>query len=305
MARNLKGILYGLILVYLILALIFPLTAASTTTITLDAVADAYVRSTEGNVNHGSDTELFAANDASGTDEITYIKFDLSSINPAAVVISAKLRLWVTFGGGVEICVYRVTSDWAENEITWNTMPSSVTESESCINVPLDSGWAEWDITELVQAWINQTYNNYGVKIYPSGAGNYAHFASREYSETGYRPQLVIEYIEPNTVTQTITETQTVTETITVANTTITETQTVSETITTTQTINNTVYSTVTTTVANTTYYTTIYETISPAYGNETVNYYTDLANQLVPLVMVIGVICTMLSLLLSATKGR
>ena len=164
------------------------------------------------------------------------------------------------------------------------------------------------DVTGDVEGFVNGSFSNYGwvIKCVDCSAV-VKNFASREYSDASKRPKLVVEYVEPNTVTttvtQTITETQTVTETTTVANTTITETQT--ETITTTQTINNTVYSTVTTTVANTTYYTTIYETISPAYGNETANYYTDLANQLVPLVMVIGVICSLLGLLLSATGGR
>ena len=291
------------ILLMAVLISITPLAASTTETLT--ASADAYVKSNAGDSNYGSDTELFAANQVNGADEITYIKFDLSGISSGSVIVSAKLKLWITSGGSCQICVYRVTSDWSENSVTYNTRPSASSESETCVSVGGLNTWAEFDITDLVQAWVNGTYDNYGVKIFPSESGKYAHFASREYSDSSKRPQLVIEYVEPVTVTQTVTET--VTETTTVASTTYTETETMTETITTTQTINNTIYSTVTTTttVANTTYYTTIYETVSPTYGNQTANYYTDLANQLIPLVMVIGVICSLLGLLLSATGGR
>ena len=147
---------------------------------------------------------------------------------------------------------------------------------------------------------------------------------------------------ETATETQTITDTVTTTETVIGGTTTVTETQTITETQTetitqtiidtvyttetvyttqtetATQTITETVTNTATTTISQTTtewatetitvtttLTPTVTETVTPSYGNQTANYYTDLANQLIPLVMVIGVICSLLGLLLSATSGR
>ncbi|RLI40209.1 hypothetical protein DRO64_09375 [Candidatus Bathyarchaeota archaeon] len=285
--------------------------AASTTTVTITPSDDAFVMTYHPNDNYGSEDTL-NVDPRSSYLTISYIKFNLSDIPDGAVIVSAKLKLHDSAScSDVEIKVYRVDGgDWDESTITWNNKPTYDEGIAYASFTSGDPGWYEIDVTDLVEGWVNGSYNNYGLVLKPVSGSCCDQFRSKEHPN-GNHPQLIVEYVEPNTVTTTVTQTitetqtQTVTETTTIANTTITETQT--ETITTTQTINNTVYSTVTTTLANTTvtttYYTTIYETTSPTYGNQTVNYYTDLANQLVPLVMVIGVICTMLSLLLSATK--
>jgi len=339
-----KILFNSIILIWLILALISPFflsVKASSTTVTLTATDDAYILSNSPDNNYGDESELRFGYNSDLWNYRTYIRFDLSSIPENAVIISAKLKLVDNRDdtSNLNIEVHRVIGDWDESSITWNNQPGY----DSVVISSATSGYAgdviEWDVTDLVQAWVNGTYNNYGFALIGGQTDYYERAYSKEASEPNNRPILVVEYVEPNTVTVTVTETQTTTETetqtitetatqtitetqtTTVANTTITETmtetitqtitetetetQTINQTVTTTQTINNTIYSTVTTTVANTTYYTTIYETISPVYGNQTANYYTDLANQLIPLVMVIGVICSLLGLLLSATGGR
>ena len=329
---HVKRAAYALILAWLLLILLSPIfldVSASSTSTTLNPSADTYVVGDQGDSNYGSD-EFFKIGHFSDHDYWVYIRFDLSSIPEGAAIISAKLKIYQYYQSSASgnLAVYRVTGDWSEEDITWNNKPSNADTASDTISTPTSSNvWVEFDVTDDVQGFVDGSYSNYGWVIKPEGwSGNgYAAYRSKEYSSSSYHPQLIVEYVEPNTVTQTVTETETVTETVTetttVANTTITETQTetvtqtqtitetetqtITETMTTTQTINNTVTETVTTTVANTTYYTTIYETISPTYGNETANYYVDLTNQLMPLIMVIGVICTMLSLLLSATKGR
>ena len=307
MARNFnfKRMLHGLILAYLILALISPFflnVKAGSTTVTLTATDDSYVDSSTSGSNFNNN--YLKVGHYYSSEYIIYVKFDLSSIPSNAVIVSAKLKLTDQSSSSIAVDVHRVTGgDWSEGSITWNNKPSydsAVIDSATTGN---DGDVIEWDVTDVVQGWVDGSYSNYGFAL-TSDSDTAESFYSKE---GGHAPELVVEYVEPNTVTQTITETQTVTETQTITET-QTETQTVTETTTianTTITETQTITETITTTVANTTYYTTIYETISPAYGNETVNYYTDLANQLTPLVMVIGVICTMLSLLLSATKGR
>ena len=237
---------------------------------------DSHVYKNNPDNNYGSSSTLFI--DDSDLIMRIYIRFDLSSIPSNAQIIYAKLSIYRSDTGsnptGKTVKIYRVTEDWNESDITWNNQPNSVSVETDSATIPSGQTWLEFNVTGDVQGFINGSYDNYGWVIKCSDCPNdsEAWFRSKEYSEADYHPKLEIIYGSI-------------------------------ETVTTTQTINNTVTETVTTTVANTTYYTTIYETISPTYGNQTVNYYTDLANQLMPLVMVIGVICTMLSLLLSATK--
>jgi len=232
-------------------------------------------------------------------------------------------------------------------ELTWSNQPGHETPAIDQVSTS-SAGWYESNVTSVVQAWVDGTYNNYGFMLLTNNMNDHR-CNSREASEN--QPELVIEYLPPNTITYTvtetetqtieqtvtetetvteiftetttITETETITETTTIAETTITETETLTETVTetftdtqtvtdiqtTTQTINNTIYSTVTTTITmpttyTATYTTTINQMITSTYGNETANYYVDLTNQLVPLIMVIGVICSLLGLVLSSTKG-
>ena len=292
---EMRRVFYAVLLAWMICSVILPFISpinASSTTTSLEPVADSYVNDDEPDSNYGSDDKLYLGWNSGWGKYYPYIKFDLSSIPEGATIISAKLKLYVVYTcgsiAGRTAKIYRVTEDWSESSITWNNKPGNADTETNSTEIPSVHNWIEFDVTADVQGFVDNDYANYGWVINCSDceADDYLYFASREYSENDKHPILEIEYTTSNTVTQTVT---------------------VTETVTTTQTINNTIYSTVTTTVASTTYYTTIYETISPAYdyGNETVNYYTDLANQLMPLVMVIGVICTMLSLLLSATKGR
>jgi len=285
MARNFKKILHGLILVYLMLALISPFflsVEANSMTVTLTPIDDAYVCSDAANLNFGSETVLKVGYKSGAYDCHSYIKFDLSSIPENAVIVSARLKLVDNKDSpsNVNVDVHRVMGDWDESSIKWSNKPDYDSTVISNAASGASGDVIEWDVTDLVQAWVNGTYDNYGLVLIGGYADPVEEFRSKETSNSDDKPKLVIEYVEPNTVTTTVTQT-----------------------ITETQTINNTVTETVTTTVANTTY--TVYETVSPTYGNQTANYYTDLANQLIPLVMVIGVICTMLSLLLSATAGR
>ena len=314
-----------LVLVFLIAGVIMPFITAQASSVKLYPIEDAHVESEHGDSNYAHATEAKVGYYSSGARRYYYLKFRISDVGiQADQIINATLYVYVIShpegGSYSDFYLKNVTNSWSESSITWNNKPSPGDTVAGGFGFP-DSGWKSIDVT----SWIQNCQGECSL-VFVYDASNLCEYriASREYDDVDKRPYLLIYYQpETSTVTQTITETvtetqtitetqtetqtQTVTETTTVANTTITETQTVSETITTTQTINNTVYSTVTTTVANTTYYTTIYETISPAYdyGNQTANYYTDLANQLVPLVMVIGVICSLLGLLLSATGGR
>jgi len=306
-----------------------------------------------------------------------FIKFDLSSIPSGSVIISATLKLYVStlnYPSDGQVELHRVTSDWSESGATWNNQPSydsAITASKACSEISDDS-WVEFDVTSDVQAWVNGTYDNYGWAILRPGVSSSTAYIGFDSREGTNKPQLIVEYVEPNTVTVTTTETvtetvtetayvttvtdtvnttvtETVTETITQTDTvtttitdyvtetqttTVTQTDTVyttetaytTQTVTTTQTITDVITETATTTITQTEWANqtvTVTTTMTPTttvtiwanetvtmteYGNSTAYQSVDyqaLANALMPIVMVVGVICTMLGLILSATSGR
>ena len=306
-----------------------PAWSQTTQTITFNPIADAYVDADNPSTNYGSSNILKLDNNP---ERGAYIKFNLSSFTlPVNHIVSAKLKVYYLQKyeacGGPKIEVYHVSDDsWEESVITYNNKPSigsKIGESQSIY----DEQNMFFEITIDITSYISE--NDKILSLYLTRACG-SEIASRDYAESDKWPQLIIEY-EPytETTTQTITETITVTETITETATetqTVTETQTITETQTTyttstdtiTQTITNAVTETATTTITETstvwanqtvtvttTITPTVTETVTASYGNQTANYYVDLTNQLIPLIMVIGVICSLLGLLLSATSGK
>jgi len=307
----------------LIVSIISFLPAWSQTTQTAEypPIEDAYYQSGQ---NYNDDFLIFDCSTS------TILKFNLSDLSGLEIgrIVDIKLKVYSLLSVSASFQVKYCDDNWNEDTITSD--PSCENVKSHSLSFPAND-WIEFSV------W-NPSYSNYLTDNYilsivlrrTDGNSADVKFYSKDNIEQNYIPRLIIEY-EPytETTTQTITETITVTETITETATetqTVTETQTITETQTTyttstfteTQTITNVITETATTTITETstvwanqtvtvttTITPTVTETATASYGNQTANYYVDLANQLMPLVMVIGVICTMLSLLLSATKGR
>ena len=53
--------------------------------------------------------------------------------------------------------------------------------------------YVEWDVTSLVQEWIDETYQNQGMFL-RADRGGAIHFQSREHANINQRPQLIIEF---------------------------------------------------------------------------------------------------------------
>lgn len=127
--------------------------------------------------------------------------FNLPSLPSGAVIDSANLNLlntqvYVTSQTPI-MEVYRVTTDWSANSVTWNTKPStggidgSITMSNTTapynMSIP---------ITGLVNDWYSGTQNNYGLQLQYSDES----LASREFLATNdaldptNHPSLTINY---------------------------------------------------------------------------------------------------------------
>ena len=175
-------------------------------------VKDTYIWDNE-DFSHDDWGQLLA-NDTTAWDQRILIEFtDLSVIPSGATINSAKLGLYrydaFYNGGSVTLDAYQITSPWAES-VTYSTQPSYNPIAESSvtvISIPEGDGWYEWDVTNLVQQWVDGSVTNYGVAIFDHGTGFFQRFVSSDNAiatepslalpprETSYRPYLEIDFI--------------------------------------------------------------------------------------------------------------
>jgi hypothetical protein len=187
----------------LVLAVLITILPAALGAQELAPEQDVYVNSEHPGTNYAGTAELFLGK---GTFWglgywRNYFIFDVSSL--AGPIESAELWIYQydtgEAAGGLPCDAHEVTAPWDESVITWATMPSHnplVLDSED-VGDSFYVGWIVWNITPLVQAWIDQTTPNNGVvlKHYnesPAGASRYGLFHSVESNVTDLRPKLVV-----------------------------------------------------------------------------------------------------------------
>jgi hypothetical protein len=100
----------------------------------------------------------------------TYIKFDISSIPDNAIINSATMNLYYyQYTGnnpsGRMHTAYRITSYWNEQNLYGNGVPTTASSSTDVITVPSTFQWVSFDVTDDVQDFVSDNYNNYGWNI--------------------------------------------------------------------------------------------------------------------------------------------
>jgi hypothetical protein len=99
------------------------------------------------------------------------IKFDLSSIPPGTPVLAASLNLYYNRWGdsnpvGRPLTAYKVTSDWDEMSVNFNTQPSKANTISEVTNVPNAVGVGmSWELTDDVQQYVDNPQVNFGWEI--------------------------------------------------------------------------------------------------------------------------------------------
>ncbi len=179
-------------------------------------VWDTYLRQdgASANTNFGDvtelDTEILTAKVRS-----SLLKFNLSNIPSTAVVSSAVLNVYMYTAPGVSynVSAYRMTRDWTELGVTWNkydgtnawtTAGGDYNNSIEYARAALGTTgnvWISFNITPLVQKWVNGTNSNYGLILVSNdtnAASQLAKFYSTDYgTNTSRRPILVVDYTAP------------------------------------------------------------------------------------------------------------
>ncbi|HQE93372.1 MAG TPA: S8 family serine peptidase [Anaerolineae bacterium] len=175
---------------------------------TLDVVGDACILQGYPSNNAGTTSDMWAGYDDLLNPDAqivrSLLRFDLSEIPAYASINSAVLRVFYVGYYDYEnysrtITSYRISSNWSETSVTWNTAP---TIGEAYGSVPLIAnatqfGWYSIDVTNLVRGWVNGTLPNYGVMLRgPEHSGSDSSWRSFATKEAGssYAPYLQITY---------------------------------------------------------------------------------------------------------------
>ncbi|MER3446976.1 MAG: hypothetical protein C4291_09085 [Candidatus Dadabacteria bacterium] len=203
--RNIRFVLI------LLATILFHPTGILAATITLTSIKDTYVDQNKPTTQYGSSTTVAAQYGLDTTwgrwkmvspTKETLIQFDLSPIPRDAQITAAYLRLYSnynrSFRKDTATRAYAIMRSWSEST-TWTTQPLRASSYEDSIAVTNTNQYFEWNITSLVQDWINGAEANYGVMVRSEGGGS-LYFNSRENSSN--KPILYVEYNVPTSTPQ-------------------------------------------------------------------------------------------------------
>lgn len=167
---------------------------------------DSYLRSNAADTNFGTDTSL-KLKDASGGHRRPILEFNLSTLPADAVIINSTLELYLQTqpGGSFDTIVNRITENWTETGVTWNSRNGvndwssaggSISTPAIVTNVDFSSsGFKALNVTDLITYWHNGTYNNSGMLITGGITGVAVDLSSSDYTaDISQRPKLTIYY---------------------------------------------------------------------------------------------------------------
>jgi hypothetical protein len=188
-------------------------------TITLTPSQDTFLGG-ESTTAYGANSSLFLGFGAREWRPL--LQFDVTAIPAGALITSATLRLhnWddgASTAGPLSVQAHRVTEPWTATwankganwydrmkqgggALPWATPGGTFAagwSASASFDSTLAPQWVEWNLSPLVQEWVDGISPNQGVLLVPDAGSAWANLRSSDFSDTVFHPQLVIEYTEP------------------------------------------------------------------------------------------------------------
>jgi len=178
-----------------------PVGTPSVRTVTYVSRTDAPLIEAAPGTPHPTEV-LYVGRDATGRFR-SVVSFNVTPPS-GATVRRATLRLFLygyRSGGADLYTVFPVTRYWSEATATWNLLAGSYAMLRPAGPVTIAGGatriFVEWDVTEIVRAWVAGSLANYGFLVRNMEMGaNLVYFAHGE-DVLANRPRLIVEFTAP------------------------------------------------------------------------------------------------------------
>lgn len=98
----------------------------------------------------------------------SYFQFDLTDLQVGAIIVEADLEVYQYYTSELAdfmISIHQVTESWEENSIIWTDQPYYPSPESTITVSPGLATWLSWDITSLVQGWLDGEIENHGIVL--------------------------------------------------------------------------------------------------------------------------------------------
>ena len=168
---------------------------------------DSYTWEFRKSTNYGSADETWVAT-GNNNEAFALFEFPIGQIPAQARVLDATLSVHHRNGNDsdVPVTAHRITQPWVESEVSWNKRDNGSNWSspggdfdetvlDTTLVGPASDMRYEWDLTELVQAWVNGELPNHGVLLRTEASGIFGErFETSDHADPTRRPSLSIRF---------------------------------------------------------------------------------------------------------------
>lgn len=167
---------------------------------------DAYVLEDSPVQNFGSEVYLFAGSAVADEKYRSYLQFNVSAIPQTAIIVEATLGLYYDGSSAsipTTIGAYKVIGSWDEDNIDWAHQPASAGTPEDTVSVPATDtqNYLYWDVTDLVQGWVDGSISNRGLVVRDTDEGTVKAWkrfiSSNQVFHLDRNPRLDVTYFDP------------------------------------------------------------------------------------------------------------
>lgn len=156
---------------------------------------DSYTSEVQHGANYG-DADTLECGFVAGGQRVIFIEFvELDDPQYENVTVnSAYLSLYIRYTGAFDqMKLGAVTTFWDEMVINWDNMPPSVLERT--IDTPVGTGWVNYEVTDIVQAWLDGTLDHHGICFWGDGLVPwFSAVSSDDAVSSDLRPKLIMTY---------------------------------------------------------------------------------------------------------------
>lgn len=163
----------------------------------LNITETAFVTSAYPNVNFSTNPVIYTGSDETFQNTISFMKFTLPSL-PVTKVDRAILQLTLITKSGTDaspVVINRLTSPLDTNTVTYETRSAFIpTIFKSDITKEDLYTTIKFDITELVNRWMDKTYPNYGIALTNAYNTTVVGLGSEKILYKPFYPSLILTY---------------------------------------------------------------------------------------------------------------